>query len=428
MMKDFDLLRSLPQTLMQLARYYWRKLHVRVALMGLLAFVALGSTQLVEVMVPDRLAQTVPGAAADRLLNVIANAMLAVTTFSLTVMVSVYQSSSSQWTPRVHQLIMQDSVTQNTLAAFIGAYVFALVAIILRETGVYVDDRAIVLFWVTVLVLAYVVWSLIRWVLHLQTLGSLIHTTRQVEEITCTQFRERLDTPCLGAQAWDGTVPGTATPIRARQSGYVQHIYPEALQELAEKADVTLFLSSAIGSFVFLNEPLVWVEGPVDDRDAFEDEVRSLTVMGDVRTYDQDPRFGLLIMSEIGSKALSPGVNDPGTAIDVLNRCARILSLYKDETEGEAAPLYDRLRVQPIDPVDLITDAYSGIARDGAGDVEVQQRLQRCLNGLLQHPDKGLQKAAETLGREYLNRALEAITWAPDRDRLLAKTAPRLRD
>jgi len=428
MTKDFDTLRSLPQTLLQLARYYWRKLYVRVALMGLLAFVALGVTQMVEVIVPDTMAQSVPGASADRLLNTIANAMLAVTTFSLTVMVSVYRSSSSQWTPRVHQLIMQDSVTQNTLAAFIGAYVFALLAIILRETGIYADDRALVLFWVTVLVLAYVVWSLIRWVLHLQTLGSLIHTTRQVEDITCIQFRERLDTPCLGARAWDGTVPDTATPIRAHQSGYVQHIYPEALQEQAKTAGVTLYLSSGIGSFVFLNEPLVWVEGEVADRDAFEEDVRRLAVLGDVRTYDQDPRFGLLVMSEIGSKALSPGVNDPGTAIDVLNRSARILSLYKDETATEAAPRYDRLRVRPIDPFDLIVDAYSGIARDGAGEVEVQQRLQRCLAGLMEHPDTGLQKAAEELGREFLDRALEAITWAPDRDRLLSKVAQRLRD
>ena len=428
MMKDFDLLRTLPQTLLQLARYYWRKLYVRVLLMGLLAFVALGLTQLIEVMVSDRMAQSVPGASADRLLNIIANAMLAVTTFSLTVMVSVYRSSSSQWTPRVHQLIMQDGVTQNTLATFIGAYVFALVAIILRETGIYVDDRALVLFWVTVLVLAYVVWSLIRWVLHLQTLGSLIHTTRQVEDITCTQFIERLNTPCLGARSWDGVVPDTATPIRVKESGYIQHIYPEALQEQAEQAGVTLYLSSAIGSFVFLNEPLVWVDGDVEDRDTFDDAIRNLVVVGDVRTYDQDPRFGLLVMSEIGSKALSPGINDPGTAIDVLNRSARILSLYQDETAGDSAPAHDRLRVRPMDPTDLITAAYSGIARDGAGEVEVQQRLQRCLAGLMEHPDEGLQKAAEDLGREYLDRALEAITWAPDRERLLTKVAKRLRD
>ena len=158
------------------------------------------------------------------------------------------------------------------------------------------------------------------------------------------------------------------------------------------------------------------------------DDIRRLAVLGDVRTYDQDPRFGLLVMSEIGSKALSPGVNDPGTAIDVLNRSARILSLYKDETASDMAPRHDRLHVAPLDPMDLVIDAFAGIARDGAAEVEVQQRLQRVMAGLMHHPDDGLSEAARILGSEFLDRAREAIAWAPDRDRLVAKAAKALRD
>jgi len=408
----------LARSAVQAAGYPLRKLWVRVLLMGLLSFAALGVAQLIEPLVPADMAQRVPGAAADRLLNLIANAMLAVTTFSLTVMVSVYRSSASQWTPRVHQLIMEDNVTQNTLAAFIGAYVYALVAIVLREIGIYVDDRALVLFWLTVLVLAFVVWSLIRWVLHLQTLGSLVDTTRQVEEITRAQFQERLSTPCLGARPWDGTVPDGATCLRADQSGYVRHIYPDALQDVADRHGVTLYLHRSVGSFVFLNAPLVWVTGQDCDVDALADAVRPLIVLADVRTYDQDPRFGLLVMSEIGSKALSPGVNDPGTAIDVLNRSTRILSLYQDEANDTHAPRFNALYAQPLDATDLITDAFAGIARDGAGDVTVQQRLQRCLGALMAHPDPELSAAAAAVAQDSLDRAMEAITWPSDRAQL----------
>ncbi|WP_052249672.1 DUF2254 family protein [Tateyamaria sp. ANG-S1] len=149
---------------------------------------------------------------------------------------------------------------------------------------------------------------------------------------------------------------------------------------------------------------------------------------GNVRTYDQDPRFGLLLRSGIVSKALSSGINDPGTAIDVLNRSARILSLYKDETASDAEPVHDRLHIRPIDPADLIIDAFGGIARDGAREVEVQQRLQRVMAGLMQHPDEGVSAVACDLGKEFLERAREAITWGPDRDRLVAKAAKRLRD
>ncbi|QBF31659.1 hypothetical protein CFI11_10580 [Thalassococcus sp. S3] len=403
---------------LQLTRHYARQLWVRVMLMGLLAFLSLGLTQLVEPFVPSELASGVPGSSADRLLNLIASAMLAVTTFSLTVMVSVYQASSSQWTPRVHQLIMQDAVTQNTLAAFTGAFVFSLVAIILRETGIYVDDRALVLFWTTVLVLAYVVFSLIRWVLHLQTLGSLIDTTRQIEEITLRRFEERLQTPCLGACSWTDDIPSEAWSLNSERSGYVQHVFADALQEVAVEHDVRLFLHRAVGSFIFANEPLLWIVGEPDDPEKLEHEIVQLLVLGDVRTHDQDPRFGLLLLSEIGSRALSPGINDPGTAIDVLNRMAKILGRYRDETSTDTAPRNEHLYVRPLDPRDLLMDAFGGIARDGAHLLEVQQRLQKALGSLAHHPDPGLSSVAAEMAREYYDRASEALDWAADRDRL----------
>lgn len=276
--------------------------------------------------------------------------------------------------------------------------------------------------------LAFVVWSLIRWTLNLQTLGSLIDTTRQVETIKRRQFEERLQTPCPGACPWTGDLPGDAWPVRSKDSGYLQYLYAEALQQAAFDHDVTLYFPCSIGSFMFVNEPLVWVVGTPDDTDALIADIQRFVLIGDVRTYEQDSRFGLLVMSEIGSKALSPGVNDQDTAIDVLNRSARILSLYQDETEGDAVPTYDRLHVPPLDPVDLLVDAFAGIVRDGAGEVEVQQRVQQVKAGLMKHPDKDLSKAAENLGAEYLDRARAAISWEPDRARLVAEAADRNQD
>ena len=206
----------IPHTLFRKAREYSRKLWVRVVFMGLLAFVALGMTQLFEPLVPKEVATRLTGDAADRLLQIIADAMLAVTIFSITIMVTVYRSTSAQFTPRAHRLIIQDRTTQNTLAVFIGAYVYALVAIIMRELGIYVDERSFVLFLTTVMVLAIIVVFLIRWVLHLQSFGSLIDTTRQIESVTTSLFKERLKTPRMGGHPLTGPAPADARPILAR--------------------------------------------------------------------------------------------------------------------------------------------------------------------------------------------------------------------
>jgi hypothetical protein len=50
-------------------------------------------------------------------------------------------------------------------------------------------------------------------------------------------------------------------------------------------------------------------------------------IVGDVRSFDQDPRFGAVVLTEIASRALSPGMNDPGTAIDVIGRAVRLLAI-----------------------------------------------------------------------------------------------------
>ncbi len=424
----------IPHTLIRKAREYTRKLWVRVVIMGLMAFVALGVTQILEALIPKEIGTTLTGEAADRLLQIIANAMLAVTTFSITVMVTVYRASSTQWTPRVHRLIIEDRTTQNTLAVFIGAYVYALVAIILRELGVYVDERALVLFVMTVIVLAIIVIYLIRWVLHLQSFGSLIDTTRQIESVTRAQFQDRLKNPCLGANALIGDVPEDASAIRATQSGYIQHIYPEGLNAAAKAHGVELYLTRNIGHFVFLNEPLVMAvpRGEAKDEEydweSLEKAVHENIRLGDLRTFDQDPRFGLVVMGEVASKALSPGVNDAGTAIDVITRIGRILSLYIDEDAQDRENKLEYIHVPPLMPEDLIEDGFGALARDGASVVEVQQRLQSVLSGLMRHPDDALCKAARDAAEVHLRRALEAITFEPDRERVLVSARSDLRD
>jgi len=422
---------TLIATVLRRARRYSHKLWVRVVLMGLLALVATWIGQLAGALIPAKLARSIDGGSADRLLQLIAAAMLSVTIFSITVMVSVFQSSSTQWTPRVHRLILQDRTTQNTLAVFIGAYVYALTGIILRELGVYGDDRAFVLFWMTVAVIVLIVVYLIRWVLHLQGFGQLIDTTRQVEEVTRRELRARLERPCLGARPLVGEVPLEARAVNAWQSGYLEQIYPEALNAAGQRHGVRIYLSTGIGHFVFQDAPLVQVQvqisGEEPDWDALRTDLRETVVISDLRNYDQDPRFGLIVMSEIGSKALSPGVNDPGTAIDVITRIGRILWDYRDETESDPETLLAHLFVAPLDPADLLRDGFGALSRNGAGTLEVQQRLQQTLAGLMRHPDPGMCRAARAMAREELARALEVLSFAPDRDALIASADPEAR-
>lgn len=90
----------------------------------------------------------------------------------------------------------------------------------------------------TALVLCFVVWSLVHWVLHVQTFGSLLDTTRHVEDVTRTRFREGLDRPCLGANPLTQDVPQRAIALTADQSGFLRGIVPEIMQNRSQDHDV----------------------------------------------------------------------------------------------------------------------------------------------------------------------------------------------
>lgn len=404
---------NLPVHLVHEALRQTRKLWVRVVLFGLLALIGLVIARLGAVLLPTRLTASVDITSVDRLLNIISNSMLAVTTFSLTVMVSVYRATSTQWTPRIHRLLLEDRTTQNTLATFIGAYVYATMGIILRETGLFGQEHAFLIFYLTVAVIAIVVVYIIRWTLHLQTFGSLMETARQVADITTQRLQERLGTPCLGARPFREVPQGTIA-IKAEVTGYIQYIYTDRLQFIAEEADAEIYVTRDIGSFVVAGDVIANMTGMVDKHETIADAI----VLGDLRSFEQDPRFGLLVMGEMASKALSPGINDTGTAIDVMTRLTKILCMFRDESDCGDTAEHDRVYIHAMDASELLHSGFAVLARDGAAMIEIQIRLQKALRSIRQHGDPTMESAASEFADFELQRALQALPFEGDRTRL----------
>lgn len=90
-----------------------------------------------------------------------------------------------------------------------------------------------------------------------------------------------------------------------------------------------------------------------------------------------------MVLCEIASRALSPAVNDPGTAIHVIGTFVRLFHQWSTESQGNPPELrYDRIHVSGLLAQDMLDDAFTGIARDGASVVEVGIRLQKALESL----------------------------------------------
>ena len=392
-----------------------RKLWVRTTLVAMLALVAAWTAPVLGPLVPPDIVKHLGSSTVTLILQILGTAMLTVTTFSLNIMVTARQAASSQVTPRSHRLLLSDTTTQTVLATFLGAFVFALVGLIVVSTGYYTAEARAVIMGFTLVVIALVVIAMLRWIEHLSSLGSMVETTRRVEEVAAKALKARGVHPCLGARPLldPGQIPNGARVLRADCTAYVQHV---ALDKLAEKfpdESGFIWVSAVPGHLVADGEPLLHYTGLPDDgglREAF--------TLGQERDFEQDPRFGMIVLGEIAQRALSPGVNDPGTAIDVIGRMLRLLLPFRSEDPATDDILFPRIWMPPVSAEALVRDGFDGIARDGASSLEVQVRLQKTLGHLAQSDCRDMAAAAREMSRRALALSDEGLTLEEDRARL----------
>lgn len=355
----------------------------------------------------------------ESLLTIMASSMLVIATFSVGSMVAAYASASAGATPRSIPLVIADGVTQNAISAFIGAFIFSIVSLIVTQNDMFQSAGLFAMFAQTLLVFAIVIFTFVRWIDRIARLGRVVHTIEQVERAACEALNRRHHASTLG---------GVDTPVDhdnhevvhvyAKEVGYVQHIDMEELQSCAMKMNFHVEVMALPGAFVSAWHPLLCVRGcgNPDSRalsDAFE--------VSPNRAFEDDPRFGVVVLSEIAGKALSVGINDPGTAINVIGSMVRLLSLWQcqpDEDQVQAVK-YDHVSVPRIKMDDLFDDAFTAIARDGAGIIEVSIRLQKALCALSKSDDPSMVAAAIRHSRMALVRSRLAMSLPEDIDAVL---------
>ena len=436
-----------------MSRWQWlmsrlgKQLWVRTSAIGVMGILIAVLSAVIEPYLPWELSGEVSREAVDSLLSILASSMLAVTTFSLSIMVSAYGSATNTATPRATSLLIEDSLTQTVLANFVGSFLFGIVGLIMLKVGLYSERGRIALFVATILVIALVVVSLMQWIDHLTRLGRLGETTNRVEAAARKAMEARLAQPYMGGTPLldpDHDVPPDAMPVFGPEIGYVQNVDIPALSAFCKEHETRIYLSALPGTFIYADTPLLWVaptaalkEAGIDpakaekgnaDRMAWSQPLQAAFSMGNERTFEQDPRFGLVVLSEIASRALSPAVNDPGTAISVIGRVTRLLNIWavalrapRDVDANKARePDYPHVHVPAVTVMDLFDDAFMLIARDGAGMIEVQLPLQKSLLALSRVGDATFAEAARVHSRMALDRAEAALPLEEEKRRVRA--------
>lgn len=411
-----------------MSRWRWmlrrltRRLWFRAALFSALAVATALVSAVAAPFIPYEFTTQIGASAVDNILSILASSMLAVTTFSLTTMVSAFSAASNAATPRASLLLVEDQQAQNAISTFLGCFLFSIVGIIALSTGFYGESGRVVLFIVTIGVILWIVVTLLRWIDHLSRFGRLSETVSRVEATAAASLQDWARAPRLGGGR-SLPLPAGAVPVMPADFGYLQHVDVQALSRLAEEMEQDIHLAVLPGAAMDPYRPLLHLSRAVSPE--LEERLRQAFTLGDRRGFDQDPRYGMIVLTEIASRALSAATNDTGTAIGVLAALGRLLGRWAEtETEDEEVA-FPRLRVPDIMPDVFFNDVFRPIARDGAGEVEVGIRLQKTLAMLARCGQGRLAAPARRLSAEAIERA-EAAGLLPAEMEILRRAAGAL--
>ena len=351
---------------------WWSVLAVVVALLASAA----------DHLLPDRFVPGIDPSALKTILTVIASSMLAVSTFSLSILVSAFASASSGATPRATRLVRANDDAQTAIAAFLSTFIYSVVALTALGIGYYGSAGRFVLLLVTMAVLAHLIFRLLAWVNTLSQIGRLSHTMQTVEQAADTAFAQYRADPAMGGVLAKPGVSPAGVVITAASVGYLRSVDMAALNHVAERLGGTVHLRERPGVYAHPARPLAVLCDATPDRQALED-LRAAFDVAMERDMLQDPRHGLIVLSEIALRALSPAVNDPGTGIAILSVLGRVLIAHLPHasaaSQDDKPPRYPRVTVPAIDEADFIQDAFGPLSRDAAGLLEVAIRLQKTL-------------------------------------------------
>ncbi|MBU4563304.1 MAG: DUF2254 domain-containing protein [Desulfarculus sp.] len=262
-------------------------------------------------------------AGARAVLSTIAGSMITVAglVFSLTMV--VLSLASSQFGPRLVRNFMDDTGNQLVLGTFVATFVYCLV--VLRTIEGAGSDPLPSLSVSVGLALALASLGVLIYFIHhvassIQANNLLARVGREFEDSVRRLFPEATD----GLAAWPTPEMPQGFAQRAeelwvRQSGYLQMIDHGRLFDLAREKDLLIQVTRRPGDFVIKGNPLCLVWPPESFTPDLAVRLQRSFTMGVERTEAQDVEYVARLLAETALRALSPGMNDPYTAVTCID-------------------------------------------------------------------------------------------------------------
>lgn len=368
---------------------------------------------------------------ARQLLSTVAGSMITVAGVTFSITIVALTLASSQFGPRLLPTFMRDRGTQFVLGTFVACFVYCV--LVLRtirggEDATFVPHLSITIAVLLTLVsLAVLIFFFHHVSASIQADTVIADVTTSCEHALENRFPSRLGNEPPSAALADPAVHEQrlargSCPVHTRTSGYVQGVNPDRLFDLARERDLVIMLKFGPGDFVVTGDVLMHAYPRAALDAELREKLAATYMISKNRTRHQDVEFALTQLVEIALRALSPGINDPFTAISCIDQLSQVLS-HAAEQPLPSPCRFDRngdLRaIAPVAPLsELLSAAYTQIRVFAGGNPAVLESLVEALRRIGCRAEREADRKAVLMHLQRVARACEETNDEDDRDLL----------
>ena len=327
--------------------------------------------------------------AARTVLITLASCVFTLVVFVSSALLIAVQLASAQMSPRIIAMVFRDLMTKVAMTLFV--FTFTLTAAATMRISTWVPS-------LTLGVAKYgCILSLAFFLLLIDHIGRMLrpHKTLRtvatfgrsvIESVYPRRLSEMRGREAIAPTPADSNWGELSASVPSRHDGVILACNVKGIVSLAERAGCVLELVPQVGDFVSRGSPLFQVYG--NGEKLSTDDLRDTVAIGAERSMEQDPAFAFRIIVDIASKALSPAINDPTTAvlaIDQLHHLLRNVGIRNldDERVRDSAGKV-RLLYRTPGWEDFVSLAVTEIRQYGGDSMQVNRRLRAMLESLIE--------------------------------------------
>ncbi|MBW8453677.1 MAG: DUF2254 domain-containing protein [Pseudomonas sp.] len=355
---------------------------------------------------------------ARLILGTLVGGIISLMVFSFSMVMVVLNSAASSLSPRVIPGLISSRSHQVVLGVYLGTIIDSLMLISTIQEGDDINVPSLGIF----LALGLAVICLCLFVYFIRSISLSIQVDfilNRVYKQTLAQLRtRRRQLQDSHGPAWPDDAQWSV--VRARRSGYFKALNVTAAHDVLDEHDARMTVQVHYGFFVMPGHPLMRIDRELDD-----DCTNRLLDCFDFYVEEYAHRhffFGFKQIVEIAVRALSPGINDPGTAIKAIDMLSVLLAERMEMPDHEVAHAQDRPRIfiRELNLHQLLQMTFGPQRRYGADDLQVLQALlQACKNLLYAAKDADTERVLLRHAQAVVDQAAISLSGALDRQAMV---------